>query len=102
MASRAAVALPAVSPPTVNHLVHISDQISPPIVNFPSLQPSIIWKANAGAVHPVGRLQKSPKNGLSILTVGSSGLRTPPEWLNPDPFREISLVWWSTSYFRGD
>lgn len=92
MASRAAVALPAVSPPTVNHLVHISDQISPPIVIFPSLQPSIIWKANAGAVRPVGRLQKSPKNGLSILTVGSSGLRTPPEWFDPDPFREISLV----------
>ncbi|KAI9370400.1 hypothetical protein BJX61DRAFT_96107 [Aspergillus egyptiacus] len=28
--------------------------MSPPIVNFPSLQPALVWKVNAGAAHPVG------------------------------------------------
>ncbi|KAG2001025.1 hypothetical protein GB937_010589 [Aspergillus fischeri] len=31
--------------------------MSPPIVNFPSLQPAIVWKVNAGAAHPVGPRQ---------------------------------------------
>ncbi|KAG2416286.1 hypothetical protein HFD88_007501 [Aspergillus terreus] len=31
--------------------------MGPPIVNFPSLQPAIVWKVNAGAAHPVGPRQ---------------------------------------------
>ncbi|KAJ8096593.1 hypothetical protein POJ06DRAFT_241250 [Lipomyces tetrasporus] len=31
--------------------------MSPPIINFPSLQPAIVWKVQAGAAHPVGQRQ---------------------------------------------
>ncbi|KAK9249983.1 hypothetical protein V1507DRAFT_468990 [Lipomyces tetrasporus] len=30
------------------------NKMSPPIINFPSLQPAIVWKVQAGAAHPVG------------------------------------------------
>ena len=66
--------------------------MGPPIVNFPSLQPAIVWKVNAGAAHPVGMLQYAPDGGIPTLTVASSALRTSPEWLEPDPFRKTSLA----------
>lgn len=28
--------------------------MSPPIINFPTLQPAIVWKVNVGAGHPIG------------------------------------------------
>ncbi|KAH8429234.1 hypothetical protein N8T08_007198 [Aspergillus melleus] len=31
--------------------------MSPPIINFPSLQPAIVWKVNVGAGHPIGPRQ---------------------------------------------
>ncbi|KAJ5329226.1 hypothetical protein N7452_009616 [Penicillium brevicompactum] len=35
--------------------------MSPPVVNFPTLQPAIVWKVNAGAAHQVDFVDKSIK-----------------------------------------
>lgn len=74
--------------------------MGPPIVNFPSLQPAIVWKVNAGAAHPVGMLQDAPDRGIPTLTVASSALRTSPEWLEPDPFRKTSLAGYVAPQWR--
>ncbi|KAI9046046.1 DUF3237 domain-containing protein [Aspergillus affinis] len=37
--------------------------MSPPIINFPSLQPAIVWKVNVGAGHPIGPRQ----SGASLV-----------------------------------
>jgi hypothetical protein len=66
--------------------------MSPPIVNFPSLQPAIVWKVNAGAAHPVGTLQNSSNEGTPTLTANRSESRTPSEWLDLDTFRKSPCV----------
>ncbi|GAB1214365.1 hypothetical protein ATERTT37_003527 [Aspergillus terreus] len=40
--------------------------MGPPIVNFPSLQPAIVWKVNAGAAHPV-EVKETPTGTIETV-----------------------------------